>query len=325
MDISYHTIKTNLDTTRGYGNAGFQVVTSLQSLGHRVPFDDPKAPVLLSFTMPPYYSINKDQYTIGYTPWESTELPASWLKYMNQCDEVWATSEWVRGVYEDAGVKRPLRVYEHGLDPRWAPMERKVEDKIHFLHVGEPALRKGGQFAVDAFRAAFGDRDDVHLTVKCYFDNFLRTWGESEFERLGEQFKNVTIINENVRFSELLEIYRKAHCLVYPSYGEGFGFLPLQALGTGMPVISTGEWAPYRKWITLEIPGRWDRSIWSIHPGDVLYPDFDTTVDHLRLMADHIERSLESHFEVAPQIHAEFNWEKKTSEAFSHILERFDR
>jgi glycosyltransferase involved in cell wall biosynthesis len=32
------------------------------------------------------------------------------------------------------------------------------------------------------------------------------------------------------------------HCLVYPSHGEGFGLIPLQAIATGMPTILT-DWS----------------------------------------------------------------------------------
>lgn len=323
MKISYHTIKNNFDVTRGYGNAGFQVVTSLQSLGHTVPFNDPTAQIQISFCPPVYYEFHESQYKIGYTPWESTELPSNWLKNMNKCDEVWATSQWVADVYADIGVKPPIHIYEHGLDHRWEPVERKIDDKIHFLHIGEPALRKGGQMAVDAFRAAFGDRTDVHLTVKAYFDHYLRTFGETELECLYKQFDNVTVIKDNVSFTELKQIYARAHCLIYPSYGEGFGFIPLQALGTGMPVISTGEWAPYRHHLTWEIPGRWDRSIWSVHPGNVLYPQYDDLVEILRTVPDEIEAALKFTYAEAPAIHAEYDWVKQTEKAWKPILERF--
>lgn len=323
MNISYHTMKTNLDVTRGYGTAGFNLVTSLQDLGHKVPFDDPSCPVQISFNMPPHYRHHDGQYKIGYTPWESTQIPASWYKYMQECDEVWATSEWVANVYQDNGITKPIYVYEHGLDNRWAPKMRKLDDKIHFLHVGEPALRKGGQMAVDAFREAFGDRTDVHLTVKAFFGHHLRTWGEKEFEVLDRQFDNITVIKESIPFSELLALYHRSHVLVYPSYGEGFGFIPLQALGTGMPVISTAAWAPYEDWITYKIDGRWDRSIWSVHPGNVFYPNYDDLVGHYLLAVDKIDKSLETAYDNSFVIHDEYDWVAKTQKAFEGVVKRF--
>ncbi len=44
-------------------------------------------------------------------------------------------------------------------------------------------------------------------------------------------------------------MYHQHDVMIYPTYGEGFGFIPFQALATGMPVISTHEWADYKKYL----------------------------------------------------------------------------
>jgi glycosyltransferase involved in cell wall biosynthesis len=324
LNISFYTVKDNLDTTRGYGQAGFNVVRALQKLGHTVPFDDEESPVQFSFCQPAWYKFYPHQYKIGYTPWESTELPSGWTDFMNDCDEVWATSEWVANVYRNCGVKVPVKVFEHGLDEKWSPVRRQVDGVVKFLHVGEPALRKGGQMAIDAFRAVFGDREDVHLTVKAYHQHWLRTWKDGEHVNAKDSgYNNVTIIDELLHAGELQQMYADHHCLVYPSYGEGFGFIPLQALGTGMPVISTYEWASYSKYINLPLSGRWDRSIWTVHPGNVLYPNYE----HLKVLfevAHHdIDRLLAQAYANAPSVHADYNWVKNTEKAFEHLVQKF--
>ncbi|QWT29911.1 glycosyltransferase [Streptomyces phage TunaTartare] len=326
MKISFHTVKDNLDTTRGYGVAGFRIVKSLQELGHKVPFDDASAPVQISFCPPQWYKFHKGQYRIGYTPWESTSLPHGWLKAMNDCDEVWATSEWVANVYEMAGVKKPIHVYEHGLDKMWQPKKRTAGEVIKFLHLGEPALRKGGQMTVDAFREVFGDREDVHLTVKAYHQHFLRVWHNGEVTTPERVYNNVSVITEQLHKDELLQLHYDHHALIYPSYGEGFGFIPLQALGTGMPVASTGSWAPYNKYLTeYSIGTRRDRSIWALHPGDVLYPDYSDVKNAFRRLSnrEELEYAHRVNYELAPVIHKEFDWVAKTEKAFEHIVSRF--
>lgn len=326
MKISFETVRDNLDTTRGYGYAGFNIVTSLQKLGHEVPFDDPSAPVQISLNPPHWYKFNEGQYRIGYTPWESTVLPDGWLKKMNDCDEVWATSEWVANVFEMAGVKKPVHVYEHGLDNFWQPRRRKAGEVIKFLHMGEPALRKGGQMTVDAFRDVFGDRDDVHLTIKAYHQHFLRVWDNGKITTPDKAYNNVSVITESMHMQELLDLYYDHDVLVYPSYGEGFGFIPLQALGTGMPVISTLQWAPYRKFMEeLPIGTRRDRSIWALHPGDVLYPDYNHLKGHLYNMSrrDILEEHQKRFFLRANEVHKEYDWVSKTEKAFDHIVTKF--
>jgi len=324
LKISYHTVVDNLDKTRGYGTAGFQVVTSLQALGHEVPFDDPDAPVQISFCQPSHYKFNEGQYRIGYTPWESTELPDGWVDAMNACDEVWATSDWVATVYHNAGVTVPIKTYHHGLDPRWQPVKRTGNEKIKFLHVGEPALRKGGQLTVDAFRAVFGDRDDVHLTIKAYYQHYLRVWKDGKVVPLEGAYNNVSVIKENLHFSELQELYASHDVLVYPSYGEGFGFIPLQALGSGMPVICTDGWAPYEKFLgPLRVTGRMDRSIWVLHPGDVYYPDYEELKQSMAFAAHDIEFIRGYYYAQAKDVHAAYDWKTLTEEAFAPIVSMF--
>lgn len=324
MKISYHTVEENLDRTRGYGNAGYQVVRNLQALGHHVPFNDPSAPVQISFAMPTQYEFHSGQYRIGYTPWESTKLPPGWLERMNQCDEVWATSHWVAEVYRKSGVKPPVKVYHHGLDTKWQPHKRTIDDGVvRFLHIGEPALRKGGQMAVDAFREAFGDREDVHLTVKAYGTSHVALWDNGRLANLRDQYKNVTVITDTLLSDELLALYHDHHIMVYPSYGEGFGLIPLQALGTGMPVICSDDWAPYRRYLReLKLYGSYAHSPWVYHPGSVFHPDYDMLVGLYRYAASSAKDLLDEFYSQTADVHYDFNWINLTKEAFKHLTDK---
>lgn len=307
MKISYYTVDGNLDTTNGYGNAGYQLIKALQKQGHEVPFDDETAGIQISFCQPTHYKFHEGQYKIGYTPWESTELPDGWLDKMNACDEIWATSLWVKGVYLQAGVNKPIHVVHHGLDPMWAPVKREHSGVTQFFHHGEPALRKGGQMALDAFRAAFGDREDVHLTFKANSQHYLRAWKDGAFSL--PEFNNVSIITELYHPSELVELYNRMDVMVYPTYGEGFGLIPLQALGTGMVVLATEEWAPYKNYLMM-INSTPNRSVWPVHPGDVYYPNYESLKYNMLLAHDNILTLTDAFASQAPFLHREFAWEK---------------
>lgn len=301
------------------------MVTSLQALGHTVPFDDPSCPVQICFSNPYNYRFHDGQYRIGYTPWESTYVPDGWIDRMNECDEIWATSDWVANVYEANDVRAPIYVYEHGIDKRWQPIKRKATKTVRFLHIGEPALRKGGQMTLDAFREAFGDRSDVHLTFKAYYQHHLRAYTDTGFSVVdNDTFPNVSIITGNLGDKEMTALYAEHDVMVYPSYGEGFGFIPLQALATGMPVISTDDWAPYAKYLApLALKSRQDHSIWSVHPGDVYYPNFESLVWRMKF----VERAIGSYHKIfygqAKDVIAEYDWLKKTESAFEHIVRKF--
>ncbi len=97
MHLSYYTIRAGLNPAVGFGYAGMHIIKSLQELGHKVDFANPKAQLQLNFTQPHHYKLHKNQYQIGYTPWESTKIREEWRDRMNSCDEIWATSSNATG------------------------------------------------------------------------------------------------------------------------------------------------------------------------------------------------------------------------------------
>lgn len=304
------------------------MVTSLQALGHTVPFQDSSAPVQIHFSQPTWYEFFPNQYKIGYTPWESTELPEDWLPRINQVDELWATSPWVKNVYENAGVKPPVYVYEHGVEKIWTPLRRTPNRKLRFLHMGEPAPRKSGQMALDAFRAAFGDRDDVELTIKANIYNTTRAYqGTSIIGQPQEIYNNVKLIVKTMDTNELISLVHQHHALVYPSWGEGFGLIPLQALATGMPVLSTYEWAPYARFLLkpLRIESRLVDTKWpEMHPGKMYEPDFDSLVQAYLTVYDRYRTLSGKAYLNSYKIREEYNWLRLTNNAWNRIVKKFE-
>ena len=252
MHISYYTIKAGLNPAVGFGYAGQNIVKSLQQLGHKVDFANPKAQLQLNFTQPHQYKMPRTQYQIGYTPWESTKIRPEWRERMNLCNEIWATSDWVADVYKNNGVEVPIYVYQHGIEKIWEPYKRikKEDEPLKFLHVGEPSPRKEGQMVVDTFIKLFGNNPEYQLTMKVHESHTLRIYNKrGEFVTPETEYKNIKIIKEELDITNLVNLYHRNHILVYPTWGEGFGFIPLQGLATGMPVISTYDWSPYKQYL----------------------------------------------------------------------------
>ena len=324
MHISFFTSESGYNATVGYGQAGKGIISSLQSLGHFVTLTNPKADIHLNFVQPVYYEyIRSDIHTIGYTPWESTELPMYWLENFNKCDEVWATSPIVAQWYLDAGVKKPVRVYEHGLHDIWkSPRVREVKNKFRFLHIGEPAERKGGSLTVKAFIELFGDNPDVELTIKAHEANTIRHKDMfGNFIDIAQRYPNIKIVSREMEDEELLQLMSMHHCLVYPSWGEGFGFIPLQAMATAMPTICTESWAPYKEFITLKLDSTLGDSPWPMmHPGKMYEPNIENLKE---LMMDAIN-SYSKHSAIAlkntTKIYEKYNWIDLTKKAFEHLV-----
>jgi glycosyltransferase involved in cell wall biosynthesis len=311
----------------GYGYAGFNIVDSLIKLGHSVPFNSSKAPVMINFTMPHFYIINQNQYSIGYTPWESTKLQDGWATTMNFCDEIWTTSDLMAEWFKAEGVTQPLYVYEHGIASEWTPKFRKKSGPIKFLHVGEPAERKGGQLVVDAWMELFKNDPRVSLTIKANGFNTTRVQGDGWLLRPDQASNNVNLIIENVDLKDLIKLYHDHDVLLYPSWGEGFGLIPLQGIATGMPVIFNHKWAPYRRFANdLDIEDRLVPVLTDfegIHPGMVFQPSKQSLKQHMLEIVDNFEDYSHDAFEIAPRVHEEYNWLRVTENAFKHIVERF--
>lgn len=328
--ISYNTISLNRDkVSNGYGYAGSNIVSSLRALGHEVDIDNPDSHIQFYFCQPDYIkSLNPDRHNIIYTPWESSHVKRGWVFLFNQADEIWTTSQKCAEWYRDAGVVKPIYVYQHGIEPAWKKLKRVNVAPIKFLHIGEPAPRKGGQMVLDAFRTAFSSSRDVHLTIKAYTHNTTRVYQEGGFPSrprsilgLPSDFPNISVSSGDVSFTELVAIYQNHDVLVYPSWGEGFGFIPIQGLATGMPTICTGEWAPYRQFLgPLELDSREVDSPWPlVHPGSMFEPSYDHLVSLMRQAVADFDSISDFYYAQADAVHDAYDWLNLTREAFAHL------
>lgn len=331
MKISFTTVPANIGTHNGYGIAGYNVSSALQRLGHEVPFQDETAPVEIAFSQPIYDSWSSNrQYRIQYTPWESTELPAGWLEGFNKADEVWTPSPLIAQWYKDAGVTQPIKVYEHGIEQIWfgALHQRKREDgPFVFLHHGEPAFRKGGQEALNAFRAVFGNSTDVHLLFKSWGHSRVRAMEDGE--NIGapdEVYDNVSIIRTDVPEINLVSLYKHAHAMVYPGWGEGFGLIPLQGMAAGLPTICTEAWAPYKDLLLpdLRLDSTLTDSPWqNVHPGKMFKPDFKNLCEIMKHTYENYDELAGQAYRKAFAVAERYNWDRLTEEAFADITRKF--
>jgi glycosyltransferase involved in cell wall biosynthesis len=321
MRISFSTIPMNLELSNGYGIAGYNVVTSLQRLGHTVPWQDKNTRVQIHFSQPQWKKFFRGQYKIIYTPWESTELQEGWKTKFNRCDEVWTTSPLIKNWYKEAGVKKPIYVYEHGVDPRWSRVEYKEDTfdrPLRFLHVGAPSPRKDARMAVRAFTKAFPERiyPDVSLTLKSYAGDHLGDLGDPRIIRNTSMPTDI----------QMNQIYMNHDIIVYPSWGEGFGLIPLQAMYYAKPVISTAAWAPYHRFLEqgLKVRSRLVESPWpEIHPGMMFQPEEDDLIRAYREAYENRELYTKQAQVRAVPVAQEYNWDRLTEGVMAHVVDMF--
>ena len=108
------------------------------------------------------------------------------------------------------------------------------KDYLLFLSTLEP--RKNVVGLLDAFAALPAEIQQKHPLVLVGG----KGWNDEEiFERL-ETYKHLPIIRPGyVPYEDLPALYTGAHAFVFPSYYEGFGIAPLDAMSCGTPVLTS--------------------------------------------------------------------------------------
>lgn len=327
MKIGYKTVVIGEHT--GYGNASRLLTSSLISNGIEIVED---ADVQLNFCMPPDYEF-ADRLTIGYTPWESTDVPKNWVAGLKAVDDLWATSPFVRDVFSGyrKRVGEDIFVLPHGIEECWEPTLHTRNRVFRFLHVGEPAIRKGGDILLRAWHKAFADRKDVELVMKCVKYPQCRVKDKSgSIIASPSMFNNVRIIGSILSQEELLALYNSVDCLVYPTRGEGWGLIPWEAQASGLPTIipleGVAEDVANYSLSTLK-NSRWvesDNQV--IHPGDWLELDVDELIDHMESIMRSYNETASKQFELANDLHDTYSWKsigRRAIERIDYMLTKF--
>lgn len=323
------------DVRVGFGNAAWHIVQQFQSAGFDVSVSVPDdaaqydADVEMCFDHGGKYRfVCPNAYRIGYTPWESTEIPPSWRGPMQSCDELWAPNDFCVNVFKHHFPDKPVFKYQHGISEQYVPKKRRLRDDkpFTFLFIGEPQVRKDGQMVVDTFVELFENNPDYRLIVKGTHDNRIVVEGKDTPITASPDFihENVIVITKMYDPAQMLQLYDEADVFVYPSWGEGWGFNPIQALALGIPTISTSAWSDYAEYITVPIDSYPAISPWQeIHPGMMFRPDRSQLRQAMMSIRDHYDSLSAQTFKNSFEIHKNFSWEKVSEEPIARLKKIF--
>ncbi len=325
MKVSFTGAPEYMDRNVGYGEASVQIFNSLEKSGIKCLVKSKEANIGISFIQPTAYSFSPQQYRIGYTPWESTDVFPGWNNALNNSiDELWTTSTWCKEMFEKH-TSKPVFVYEHGVQSSWIPKKRTIDPSrpFRFLHIGEPAYRKDAQSVVDAFISLYGNDPNYELVIKCSRMNTTRVFDKKTGHVKGSPdafCKNIKVIEGMLSVEQMNGLYDLCDVFVYPSWGEGFGFNPLQAMAKGIPTICTEEWASYARYITMPLSSEYWPSPWpSTHPGLLLRPDYA----ELKFFMKNAPKNYEFYSNIAYKnsflIHKDYNWDRVSRPAVERL------
>ena len=152
-------------------------------------------------------------------------------KVFEAASRIVTRSEWARkSVIQDYRINPgKVKVIYPGVDINKlkppTPLEKKSQKLFNILFVGNDFARKGGHDILEVFFAEFAERAELNLVTNTSI-----------------KYKHPRLhIHNNVQAysSKWLELYRQADVFVMPTYFEGFGWVFVEAMAAGLPVIAT--------------------------------------------------------------------------------------
>jgi glycosyltransferase involved in cell wall biosynthesis len=322
----------------GYAYTYYEIERHLREYEHngeklQLDINSPKSKVQLYYGSPPGY-FSSNQYKIQMTQWESTLVPPNWVDNAKDYNEWWTANQFGADAFINAGVPaEKIHVYEHGVDAStWTPKKRGENGVIRFLHVDSGSPRKRADLAIKAFKAAFGNSLDYELTLKhSHYGSTKVDWYDKDIlENHGEwESVNVRHIKENMGLAELVNLFHFHDVLIYPSEGEGFGLIPLQALATGMPVISTSRWCSYDKYFSNNIIdsrlGVSDVVENYTRFGNVVLPELESMIAIMKNVVEDFDTQSDIFYNQIPEVVDDYNWQHRTNMAMDGLVERLGK
>lgn len=310
-DISVKVISYPPNNYDGYSTCYYDILRSLKygGLSHA---ENKDADVLFYYRQPLQgETLNTYKPTLMYTMLETEKLPGWWIPILKEADMLIVPSKAVQKVFEQYGLK--THVVHHGVDHQLFRKKKRVHDGVvKFLHLNAFGdNRKGWKQILEAWeKAGLHKRQDVSLTLKTVYPQIpeLPNW------------KNLTVIKKKLEREQIRDLYYDHDCFVFPSWGEGFGLPPVEAMATGMPCITvdaTGmhEYVHDSMYIAKHTEPGPKADSYSHFPDQDLghfhcLVDVDSLAEQITLVADNPEEAFERGIESARFIHKNFTYKQ---------------
>ena len=279
---------------------------------------DPEAPVAFFYGVPDAIEdpVWRHPTRIFGLACESDRVPAAWVACCDRFDLVVVPSRYCARSLRDSGVRAPILVVPHGLEPCYRPRAPKTRRRpFVFYNVlnAERPHRKSLPELLRAFRRAFAGRNDVVLRLRVERSREVR----AVLAAAGVADHDPQILIDertDLPTDAFAACYADVHCTVHPSRAEGFGLIPFQSIACETPVIApahTGMADFLDEGNAILLRSRADPA----RPADVYYaygaqPVIDE--DHLVALLRHAEAAWEQEYAkvraAAPAFRARYAW-----------------
>lgn len=184
-----------------------------------------------------------DAYRIGYWFWELERVPAAWMSAIDDVDEIWVASEFVRGAFA-AVTAKPVTLVRMPVQPPQLPAVVKGDaDPFVFIFSFDfhsYVARKNPSAVIEAFRRAFPNGDEsVRLILKSNNGDAFR---DQLYALMGTATDDarIEIRDGYIDRNDMLDLLARADAYVSLHRSEGFGLGMAEAMALGKAVVGTG-------------------------------------------------------------------------------------
>lgn len=235
------------------------------------------AKVRLIMTLPydeHLHHVQEGQTNIVISQFETNRVPQKHVENINRCDHLIITSSYQEQVMRDCGVTVPISCLTPGVDTeQFAYYERPKTETFNVLMLGALTVRKNPRGGVEMFQKASNGHPAWRLTIKTRLSNevddlmkylgfdveyayppgeqeaarqqhrepVLRPKIDTPFIAQAPRDPRILLIVRDDHPLRVNEFYRQHDVLLWPSKGEGCGLPPLEAMATGMEVVSSNN------------------------------------------------------------------------------------
>jgi glycosyltransferase involved in cell wall biosynthesis len=358
-DKRHITVVTPINPSEGYGLGGCTIIRALDMAGviphldrSNSPFRDvvsKKYPAVaaaidreqpvtrwgIGHTWPPDFGVVNTAHRIGWSMWEATTLPRSWLPHLSLIDRLIVPTKGQVEVFRP-DFKGPIDVIPYGIEfENWTAIDRPERDTFTFVLWGRLSARKCPIELVECFWKAFGgDRDPNHVKdVRLILKTRQGDLGTGQIRyRINDP--RITVIDAEWDVSQMVQLAHDADCGVFLSHGEGFGLPAVQAMATGLPVILSdhsgqSEFANSRYNYPVGLDPHTPYTLSPLGKGtggenlDWWEPDYQQAVETMRHVYHNREEAKKKGAKAASWVRKKFSLEKM-SEKLGEYIKRLD-
>jgi glycosyltransferase involved in cell wall biosynthesis len=196
---------------------------------YRVP-----SKVMAMMTLPYHVYESQSISKIIVTQFETDHIPERHVANVNKLDHLIVTSSFQPKIWKASGCRIPISVMTPGVDTdEFIYYNRPRDGKFKILMIGALTGRKNPEGAIRIFQTASEASQNWSLTIKT-----RKTDNLPSLMRIAEKDPRITISTAEIHPNQVVRLYHSHDALLWPTKGEGVGLPPLEAMSTGMEVVS---------------------------------------------------------------------------------------